>query len=148
MELSDVEEPKYAKASRTKKKAWPVGANGLRKKRVVKSREYTDSKGFMGELVIQAYTVHFTSSPIYVAIEDYSEYESVNSESEQPPEPSSKPKKSAKNTDSQATSKGAAENKPAASTLKKSSSSKPKQEGSTTTARGKKKTLDSFFQKK
>jgi DNA polymerase delta subunit 3 len=49
MELSEEEAPKYAKVSRAKKKAWPVGANGLRKKRIVKSRQYTDDKGFMGK---------------------------------------------------------------------------------------------------
>ncbi|KAG9023487.1 hypothetical protein FS842_005714 [Serendipita sp. 407] len=72
METSDKEdEPTYAKTKRTAKKkktAWPVGTNELRKRRVVKTREFEDDRGFM-------------------QYEDYSEYESVNSESEQPPEP-------------------------------------------------------------
>lgn len=33
---------------KTEKKAVPVGRNGLKKKRVVKSRMSTDAKGYMG----------------------------------------------------------------------------------------------------
>lgn len=48
MEMSDgVDEPKYAKANRTKKAKWPVGANGLRKRRLVRTREFTDKRGFL-----------------------------------------------------------------------------------------------------
>lgn len=48
----ETEDIKYAKVSRgtqKKKKAgeWPVGRNGLRKKRVLKEREWTDEKGFL-----------------------------------------------------------------------------------------------------
>jgi hypothetical protein len=51
MEMSDdaIEEPKYAKIVRTTKKSkkWPIGANGLRKRRIVQTREYTDARGFL-----------------------------------------------------------------------------------------------------
>ncbi|KAG8795112.1 hypothetical protein FRC16_010233 [Serendipita sp. 398] len=94
METSDKEdEPTYAKTKRTAKKkktAWPVGTNGLRKRRVVKTREFEDDRGFM-------------------QYEDYSEYESVNSESEQPPEPVSV---SATTTTKKAAQKTASTSKP------------------------------------
>lgn len=45
-----IEEPKYAKVNRApKKKTWPIGSNGLRKKRVVKTREYKDAKNYLRE---------------------------------------------------------------------------------------------------
>jgi hypothetical protein len=50
MEVSDnpSEKIQYAKNSRSqKKKAWPVGSNGLRKRRTVKTRQYTDARGFL-----------------------------------------------------------------------------------------------------
>lgn len=67
-ELGDVEdsmyvddEPAEVKPKRSKKKAekkvGPVGRNGLKKKRVVKSRMSTDAKGYMGAL-------HSHSDPI------------------------------------------------------------------------------------
>ena len=37
------------KKTRKPKKVIPVGSNGLKKKRVVKSRMTTDAKGYMGE---------------------------------------------------------------------------------------------------
>ena len=49
METSERDEPMYAKTKRAtkKQKGWPVGANGLRKRRVVKTRESTDKRGFI-----------------------------------------------------------------------------------------------------
>jgi len=38
------------KKKRKAKKAVPVGSNGLKKKRVMKSRMHIDEKGFMGKL--------------------------------------------------------------------------------------------------
>ncbi|KIM33153.1 hypothetical protein M408DRAFT_14022 [Serendipita vermifera MAFF 305830] len=133
MEMSDgVEEPKYAKVNRAKKSKWPLGANGLRKKRIVKTREFTDKRGFL-------------------QMEDYSEYESVNSESEQPPDPAAKGKKATKEVKvkpepveqeipklaKQSSFKESAPAKP-----------KPKPKQSATGGTTKKKTLDSFFAKK
>ena len=45
---SDVE-PAKPKRRRKEKKIVPVGKNGLKKRRVVKSRMKTDEKGYMGE---------------------------------------------------------------------------------------------------
>ncbi|KAK0189027.1 hypothetical protein F5146DRAFT_691578 [Armillaria mellea] len=53
------------KKKRKEKKVIPVGRNGLKKKRVVKSRESIDAKG-------------------YIVTEDYSSYESVDEEEEPP----------------------------------------------------------------
>ncbi|KAK0467124.1 DNA polymerase subunit Cdc27 [Desarmillaria tabescens] len=53
------------KRKRKEKKVVPVGRNGLKKKRVVKSRESIDAKGYM-------------------VTEDYSSYESVDEEEEPP----------------------------------------------------------------
>jgi DNA polymerase delta subunit 3 len=39
------------KKKRQPKKVIPVGSNGIKKKRVMKSRMHTDEKGFMGESV-------------------------------------------------------------------------------------------------
>jgi hypothetical protein len=57
MEMSDdaIEEPKYAKTTHATKKSkkWPVGANGLRKRRILHTREYTDARGFLRASVSQ-----------------------------------------------------------------------------------------------
>ncbi|KAI0755467.1 DNA polymerase subunit Cdc27-domain-containing protein [Irpex lacteus] len=74
---SDVDVPPVKpKRQRKPKKVVPVGKNGLKKRRVVKSRMTTDAKGYM-------------------VTEDYSEYESVDEEEadEEPPKPKPKPKK-------------------------------------------------------
>ncbi|KAF9791119.1 DNA polymerase subunit Cdc27 [Thelephora terrestris] len=69
------DEPAEAKPKRSRKKAEkkvvPVGSNGLKKKRVVKSKMSTDERG-------------------YIVTEDYSSYESVDEEEPEEPE---KPKK-------------------------------------------------------
>ncbi|KAI0693597.1 DNA polymerase subunit Cdc27 [Cytidiella melzeri] len=70
---SDVPQDK-PKRKKKAKKIIPVGRNGLKKKRVVKSQTMMDSKGYM-------------------VTEDYSEYESVD---EEEPEEQLKPKKSTK----------------------------------------------------
>ncbi|KAF8547345.1 hypothetical protein OG21DRAFT_1501619 [Imleria badia] len=58
---------------RKPRKVVPVGRNGLKKRRVVKSRTTTDAKGYM-------------------QTEDYSSYESVEEEEEEEPKPKPKPK--------------------------------------------------------
>ncbi|KAJ7223127.1 DNA polymerase subunit Cdc27 [Mycena pura] len=100
VEMSDVEmsdgnsKPAPAKAKRKPKKVVPVGQNGLKKKRIVKSRFSTDDKGYM-------------------VTEDYSEYESVDEE-EPPPPPKGKTKAKAKPVDDAAPAKAkAAPNPPA-----------------------------------
>ncbi|KAJ7066722.1 DNA polymerase subunit Cdc27 [Mycena amicta] len=74
IEMSDVEPKRVAaaKQQRKPKKVVPVGKNGLKKKRVVKSKSRMDDKGYM-------------------VTEDYSEYESVDEE-EAPPLPKAKTK--------------------------------------------------------
>ncbi|KAF7371068.1 DNA polymerase subunit Cdc27 [Mycena sanguinolenta] len=76
---ADADKPstsKPAPAKRKSKKVVPVGKNGLKKKRVVKSRSRIDEKGYM-------------------VMEDYSEYESVDEEEPAPPPPKVKKTKSA-----------------------------------------------------
>lgn len=85
-------------------------------------------------------------------MEDYSEYESVNSESEQPPDPAAKGKKAVKET--KVKTEEVETKVPAAKIVKqgsfKESAPKPKPKPKQSTASGatKKKTLDSFFSKK
>jgi hypothetical protein len=81
-------------------------------------------------------------------MEDYSEYESVNSESEQPPDPAAKSKKAPK--EAKAKAEPVEKKEPVAkvakqSSFKESAAPKPKPKQAATT---KKKTLDSFFSKK
>ncbi|SJL03873.1 uncharacterized protein ARMOST_07230 [Armillaria ostoyae] len=66
------------KKKRKEKKVIPVGRNGLKKKRVVKSRESIDAKGYM-------------------VTEDYSSYESVDEEEELPAAAKAKSKTSKAN---------------------------------------------------
>jgi hypothetical protein len=83
-------------------------------------------------------------------MEDYSEYESVNSESEQPPDPSAKSKKVPK--ESKAKAEPIEKKEPAAKIAKQGSfkeTTAPKPKPKQAAAGGtKKKTLDSFFSKK
>ncbi|KAJ7881198.1 DNA polymerase subunit Cdc27 [Mycena leptocephala] len=69
---------KPAPVKRKPKKVVPVGKNGLKKKRIVKSKMRIDEKGYM-------------------VTEDYSEYESVDEEEPAPP-PKAKAKPKAKST--------------------------------------------------
>jgi hypothetical protein len=83
-------------------------------------------------------------------MEDYSEYESVNSESEQPPDPAAKSKKAPK--EPKAKAEPVEKKEPAAkltkqSSFKETAAPKPKPKQAATGAT-KKKTLDSFFSKK
>ncbi|CAL1700533.1 unnamed protein product [Somion occarium] len=67
----DEDLPKPIPKKKKVKKAIPVGRNGLKKRRVVKSRMTTDAKG-------------------YIITEDYSEYESVDEEEPEEPKPKAK----------------------------------------------------------
>ncbi|KAG6910013.1 hypothetical protein DXG01_013735 [Tephrocybe rancida] len=87
-----VSKPKPKK--RAPKKVVPVGSNGLKKRRVVKSRSTTDAKGYM-------------------VFEDYSEYESVEEE-EPAPEPKGKAKAKAKAKPKEEEESGGDEPAPAA----------------------------------
>jgi hypothetical protein len=48
----DIEPVPKAKNKPRKKKPVPVGRNGLKKKRLVKSRQTTDAKGYFGVLLV------------------------------------------------------------------------------------------------
>jgi DNA polymerase delta subunit 3 len=54
----DEEEVAKPKKQRAKKKAIPVGKNGLKKKRVVKSRQTTDAKGYTGRCLMIQHPPH------------------------------------------------------------------------------------------
>ena len=56
LEMEEEEEPKPKPQRRKKvvKKVWPVGRNGLKKRRVEKTRVTTDAKGYMGTLSFSA----------------------------------------------------------------------------------------------
>ncbi|KAG6886239.1 hypothetical protein C0993_010801 [Termitomyces sp. T159_Od127] len=66
VDMEDITVPKAKPKKRAPKKVIPVGRNGLKKRRVVKSRSRVDEKGYM-------------------VFEDYSEYESVSEEEEAQP---------------------------------------------------------------
>lgn len=100
------DEPAEIKPKRQRKKAEkkivPVGRNGLKKKRVVKSKMSTDEKGYMGTLLwISPVRGHNTESVSSVT-EDYSSYESVDEEEPEEPE---KPKRKLTSKSSESKSK-------------------------------------------
>ncbi|KAG7094068.1 hypothetical protein E1B28_007688 [Marasmius oreades] len=119
------------KKPRKPKKVIPVGRNGLKKKRVMKSRTTTDAKGYM-------------------VTEDYSSYESVDGEEAQtlslPPKgkKSGKTKKEADKDDVAGAS--AAASKPPPKPLTKSSSTSGKAKGDVGKA-GQQKGISHFFGK-
>jgi DNA polymerase delta subunit 3 len=90
-------EPKRAptrKNQRKPKKEVPVGRNGLKKRRVVKSRMTTDEKGYFGASTLSCYLCYceLNSNGGREVTEDYSSYESVDEEEEEAP-PAKKPAK-------------------------------------------------------
>ncbi|GLB41826.1 putative DNA polymerase subunit Cdc27 [Lyophyllum shimeji] len=92
VDMLDDSAPRPKPKKRKEKKVVPRGRNGLKKKRVVKSRSKIDEKGYM-------------------VFEDYSEYESVEEEEEPEPAPAkgkTKAKASAKTTEEKEDSAGAA----------------------------------------
>lgn len=90
------EEPPEVKPKKPRKKAEkkvvPVGKNGLKKKRVVKSKMALDAKGYMGALRCLSRKIWGpdTKNRSLSVTEDYSSYESVD---EEEPEEQEKPKK-------------------------------------------------------
>ncbi|KAF7318003.1 DNA polymerase subunit Cdc27 [Mycena kentingensis (nom. inval.)] len=120
VEMMDAEE-KSAPAPRQRKpkKVVPVGRNGLKKKRILKSRSKLDAKGYM-------------------VTEDYSEYESVEEEEEPAPKTKARPKAKEKET-SEVPSKAIA---------KPSQTTKPKPKpGGGSGSLGPQKSIASFFGK-
>lgn len=146
-ELSDDPAPKPKPRQRKVKKAIPIGRNGLKKKRVVKSKTDFDDKGYMGEWsqfrlngIFLGYRPIFAdyAENIFPAVTiDYSSYESVDEEAEEEA-PAVKPKGGrAKNTSgTKATARTSlASTKPAAKALSDSEpESKPAQAPPRTTS--------------
>jgi DNA polymerase delta subunit 3 len=87
---------KPAPVKRKPKKVVPVGKNGLKKKRIVKSKMRIDEKGYMG-MYFTAYSGSLDHLSASKVTEDYSEYESVDEEEPAPP-PKAKAKPKAKST--------------------------------------------------
>ena len=84
-EDSDDHAPKREPRKRMPKKVIPVGKNGLKKKRVVKSKTDFDEKGYMGEHCTFYIIPISTSIDILSLVTvDYSSYESVDEEEEEP----------------------------------------------------------------
>jgi len=89
------DEPAEVKPKRsrkkTEKKVAPVGRNGLKKKRIVKSKMTLDAKGYMGMLRSLSPIRGPDTEGITTVTEDYSSYESVDEEEpEEPPKPKKK----------------------------------------------------------
>ena len=75
------------KPQRKPKKQVPVGSNGLKKRRVVKSRMKTDDKGYFGARrfpysgsELSVFIIHTRLVLYFIVTEDYSSYESVDEE--------------------------------------------------------------------
>ncbi|KAJ7036511.1 DNA polymerase subunit Cdc27 [Mycena alexandri] len=101
---------KPAPVKRKPKKVVPVGKNGLKKKRIVKSKTRIDEKGYM-------------------VTEDFSEYESVDEEEEEPAPPKAKAKTKSTTADTApAKAKPAPKPAPAKAKPKPSGSSKGAQQ--------------------
>lgn len=74
--------PKTKPRKRKEKKVMPIGRNGLKKKRVMKSRMKMDEKGYMG-VYYPLLCPHRRSAEchyLFLVTEDYSSYESVDEE--------------------------------------------------------------------
>ncbi|KAJ6616968.1 DNA polymerase subunit Cdc27 [Mycena sp. CBHHK59/15] len=94
VDMSDGHSKPKPVVKRKPKKIIPVGKNGLKKKRVVKSKTRIDEKGYM-------------------VTDDYSEYESVEEE-EPPPPPKGKSKAKSSSKTDEADAAASAKSKPAA----------------------------------
>ncbi|KAG6891184.1 hypothetical protein C0995_008436 [Termitomyces sp. Mi166 len=96
VDMDDVTVPKAKPRKRVPKKVIPVGKNGLKKRRVVKSRSRVDEKGYMGASPFLFFALCGISDFIVVVFEDYSEYESVDEEESGPTRAKGKTKAKAK----------------------------------------------------
>ena len=100
------DEPAEVKPKRQRKKAEkkivPVGRNGLKKKRIVKSKMSTDEKGYMGTLLWISPVRGPNTESVSSVTEDYSSYESVDEEEPEEPE---KPKRKLTSKSSESKSK-------------------------------------------
>lgn len=82
-DISMEEEPVQKRPKKIKEE-WPVGRNGLRKRRTEKERMSIDDKGYMGEWLEASFQSVVFLRCVALAVETYSEYESIASESEEP----------------------------------------------------------------
>lgn len=82
----EVVKPKHRRKA-SKKKPIPIGKNGLKKKKVLKSRKKMDDKGYMSGSLFDAggtFILILSHQLLFPVTEDYSSYESVDEE-EAPP---------------------------------------------------------------
>lgn len=128
VKMDDSISPKPKPKKRREKKVIPVGSNGLKKKRTIKSRMTTDAKGYM-------------------VTEDYSSYESVDENEEPEPAAPAKGKAKAKSS-TKATEQEQTSIKPSKkASLAQPASSKSTKSRSGTSKNGaqKQKALTNFF---
>lgn len=92
----DIEPVPKIKRKKAVKKIIPIGRNGLKKKRVIKTVTTTDAKGYFGEksYLLFCWLQTSTDSASYAVSEDFSEYESVSEEESEPEPPKTTKKKS------------------------------------------------------
>ncbi len=149
-------EPEPAVKPKTRKKrekkVVPVGRNGIKKKRTLKSRMVTDEKGYMGMVMVfeKCAQSKVAETSVFVVTEDFSEYESVDEEEPEEPKPRRKQKAAAKGNDSPTE---ASETKAKPKPLQKTESRKPKppavkRTNSTKSGPSRNGSLMSFFEKK
>lgn len=139
------DEPVKKPRKRKERKVWPKGQNGLRKRRVMKSRMTTDAKGYMGAY---RYYVSFTSN-LSTVTEDYSEYESVDEEDVEVDE--TKPKRSAAKSKKATTpteERKSIRASDAETSRKAKPVEKPKRSGSSAGTKNAQGSLKTFFGKK
>lgn len=138
--------PALPKKQRKPKKQIPIGRNGIKKKRVIKSKTSVDAKGFMGTSFLQ-YLTRLTEHS-YPVTEDYSSYESVDEEEPEaaPTKGKSRAKATAerKDNDSDTGPPAPAKSKPS---LKPSTSLKSKPSVGAGSSKGGQKNIAAFFGK-
>ncbi|KAJ8516311.1 hypothetical protein ONZ45_g6377 [Pleurotus djamor] len=115
VEMDDADDVPKPKPKPRKSRKVPIGSNGLKKKRVIKSRKTVDAKGYM-------------------ATEDYSEWESVD-EADPPPAKKQKGKQPAPSKDDPAGDKPAPNTKPEGDKGSEAKATTTKQSDSTKTTR-------------
>lgn len=136
------DEPVKKPRKRKERKVWPKGQNGLRKRRVMKSRMTTDAKGYMG--TYHDY-VSYTSN-LSTVTEDYSEYESVDEEDVEVDE--TKPKRSAAKSKKATEERKSIRASDAETSRKAKPVEKPKRSGSSAGTKNAQGSLKTFFGKK
>lgn len=146
LEVDEEPVPVQKAKKRRPKKVVPLGSNGLKKKRVMKSRQTTDAKGYMSRLFLPCplgYSLTF-----FLVFEDYSSYESVGDGEEPEPVAPSKGKakaKPSKNTEEDSSTAPPPKLKLNATSSTASKPIKPAKSGAQKGGQPKQKKLANFF---